>query len=130
MEYVDSKYYTESFGGDELDEKEFKNALLWATAQVNQITFGRIGRLDEIPDCIKNAICEGIRRYTTYQQQTKSKVSSESNDGYSVSYVSPVLDKDFVSDVRRCMKTYLSGTGLTYLGTSPMYDLKGGDVNG
>lgn len=129
MVNVDLKYYTDSFGGDELDEKKFKNALKWATAQVNQITFGRIGRFDEVPECVKDAICAAIQKYVDYQQKAESKISSESNDGYSVSYVAPDLEKDFISDVRRCIKMYLSGTGLTYLGTSPIYDLKGGDGN-
>ena len=128
-EYVDYAYYQKSFGG-ELDESMFNKSLKWATAKVNQLTFGRISRLDEIPECVKDAICAAIEKYATQEKKAASMVKSETNDGYSISYATPASDEDFNSEVKRCIKMYLSGTGLTYLGTSPLYDVKGGDDSG
>lgn len=128
-EYVDYAYYQKSFGG-ELDESMFNKSLKWATAKVNQLTFGRISRLDDIPECVKDAICAAIEKYATQEKKAASMVKSETNDGYSISYATPTSDEDFNTEVKGCIKMHLSGTGLTYLGTSPLYDVKGGDDSG
>ena len=48
--YVDYQYYRDTFHGSAMTEAEFPNAEIEAEAFVNAVTFGRLRRLDKIPD--------------------------------------------------------------------------------
>ena len=98
----------------------------WATALIDTITFGRIRSLEVIPDCVKDAICCAVEKYSTYQKLRNQELKSESNDGYSVSYADAGKESDMRQEVIADMKIYLSGTGLTYRGRSRKYDYKPG----
>lgn len=118
--YVDYQYYKANAGG--LSETEFEKGLLWATALIDQITFGRLKHLDMIPDSVKNALCCVIDRFAKYQKSQERDLRSESNDGYSVSYSDEKKLDDLRLDAIKDAKMYLSGTGLTYRGRSRIYD--------
>ncbi|WP_119298682.1 head-tail connector protein [Mediterraneibacter butyricigenes] len=105
-----------------MDEKTFGENLKWATALVDMVTFGRVKRLEEIPDCVKDAACCAVEKYTDYQKLRAQELKSESNDGYSVTYSDAGKESDMRQDVISDIKTYLSGTGLTYRGRSKKYD--------
>lgn len=128
--YVSFEYYNKTFCGNEIPENVFNNACIWATSKVNQMTFGRLKKLKEIPDCVKNAICDLVQKYAAQKKKAEALAKSESNDGYSITYVEPSADVSFDADANRCIKMYLSGTGLLYPGTSPIYDLEDGEQDG
>ena len=52
----------------------------------------RIRSLEVIPDCVKDAICCAVEKYSTYQKLRNQELKSESNDGYSVSVSYTHLD--------------------------------------
>lgn len=82
MAYVDYSYYKYAFGGIAISSPEaFLNPELRAAAFVDKITFGRI---TEITDDIKNAVCAASEIFARYAG--REGISSENNDGYSVSY--------------------------------------------
>ena len=47
--YVDYDYYSNEYMGN-LDLTRFSRNLKWATALIDEITYGRIAKLDSIPD--------------------------------------------------------------------------------
>ena len=124
--YVDYDYYSKDYRGTEASKTTFEQNLKWATALIDTITFGRIRSLEVIPDCVKDAICCAVEKYSTYQKLRNQELKSESNDGYSVSYADAGKESDMRQEVIADMKIYLSGTGLTYRGRSRKYDYKPG----
>lgn len=122
--YADYTYYQNEYRGTKVDEKTFGENLKWATALVDMVTFGRIERLEEIPDCVKDAVCCAVEKYADYQKLRAQELKSESNDGYSVTYSDAGKESDMRQEVIADMKIYLSGTGLTYRGRSRKYDYK------
>lgn len=126
--YVDYDYYYyyKDDRGTEVSKTTFEQNLKWATALIDTITFGRIRSLEVIPDCVKDAICCAVEKYSTYQKLRNQELKSESNDGYSVSYADAGKESDMRQEVIADMKIYLSGTGLTYRGRSRKYDYKPG----
>lgn len=82
MKYIDFEYYANSYGGYIItSEKMFDHLALKARAFVNKITFGRI---TSPTDDVKNAICAVCDELFFCAGQ--GGISSENNDGYSVSY--------------------------------------------
>lgn len=120
--YVDFEYYRNTFHGTAFDEMGFQNAEIEAEALIDAITFGRIPRLKEIPDCVKRAICSAADAMQDYLSSRETNVKSESNDGYSVTYTDAVNDKDCQDSMILRAKRHLANTGLTYRGYSQQYD--------
>ena len=82
MAYVDYGYYKYRFGGMAISFPEaFIGASLKAEAYINKITFGRI---TEVTDDIKNAVCAVCEVYAAYDG--REGIAGENNDGYSVTY--------------------------------------------
>ena len=124
--YADYNYYSMEYRGTEVSKTAFEQNLKWATALIDTITFGRLRSLEVIPDCVKDAICCAVEKYSAYQKLRNQELKSESNDGYSVSYADAGNKTDMRQEVIADMKIYLSGTGLTYRGRSRQYDYKSG----
>lgn len=120
--YVDFSYYQNTYHGNVLKATDFENAELEAEAFVNAVTFGRIRKLPEIPECVKNAVCAVAEIIHRRNEKQNNTVSSESNDGYSVSYVTATNDEDYRKELLSKVKMWLSGTGLMYKGWSEKYD--------
>ena len=120
--YVDYQYYRDIFHGSAMSESEFPNAEIEAEAFVNAVTFGRLRRLDKIPDCVKDAICSAADVMREYIKGRELDISSENNDGYSVTYKA-ALSSDVCEKIMKTkVKRHLSGTGLMYGGRSKIYD--------
>lgn len=121
--YVDFDYYQQTFHGT-MDDIAFERALIEAEAFIDTITFGRVARLDVIPDAVKNAVCAAVeeinRRNQSQQQHTGIK--SESNDGASVTYDDAISDDQCRATMSAKARIYLSNTGLLYRGFSAKYD--------
>ena len=120
--YVDYQYYRDTFHGSAMTEAEFPNAEIEAEAFVNAVTFGRLRRLDKIPDCVKDAICSAADVMGEYSKGMESDISSESNDGYAVTYKAALKSEECEKSMKAKVKRHLSGTGLMYGGRSRIYD--------
>lgn len=120
--YVDFNYYHDSYHGNLIKADVFQIVELEAEAYINAITFGRIQRLDVVPDCVKNAICAAAEAMHEYLNSRKSSVKSESNDGYSITYADAVGETECRGNMRSRAGSHLANTGLTYKGWSKKYD--------
>lgn len=120
--YVDFNYYKSSYHGDKLTATNFETAERQAEAYLHAITFGRVRKLEEIPVCVKNAICDMAEIVSRREEEKSNTVSSESNDGYSVTYVAATKEDDYKKELLAKAKMWLSGTGLMYKGWSEEYD--------
>jgi len=119
--YADYAYYTDEYGGTVLTEEKFGSAVIWSTALIDQMTFGRVRSLSEIPSCVSDAACSAAEKYATFRDAKARGFASESNDGYSVSYAGTgdgAMDS-MMSSVRQEIKVYLANTGLLYRGVRP-----------
>lgn len=114
-----------SLGGT-LDETPFSILELEARKNIDKYTFGRLQNLDKQIDEVK--VCEYkliglIDTYASYDNQNKN-VSSESTDGYSISYgqVTENVSKAKQNEIKGIIKTYLAecklddGTPYLYCG--------------
>lgn len=119
---VSFEFYQEVYQGSVANDKNFDNAELESEAFVDMITFGRIGRLEEIPDCVKFAICSVADVVVKYVESQKNDVVSESNDGYSITYANASNDADCNHEMYTRAKRWLANTGLLYRGWSKEYD--------
>ena len=85
MIYADYQYYQEVFKGSVIpSETDFDSKALKASAFVDKVTFGRAkdnGQMEEV----KNAMCAVAE--VMYQNDAHYGVSSENNDGYSVTFI-------------------------------------------
>ena len=114
-----------SLGGT-LDETPFSILELEARKNIDKYTFGRLQKLNKQIDEVK--VCEYkliglIDTYASYDNQNKN-VSSESTDGYSISYgqVTENVSKAKQNEIKCIIKTYLAecklddGTPYLYCG--------------
>lgn len=120
--YVDFKYYQDSYRGDVLTATSFDTAERDAEAYLHTITFGRVRNMEEIPDSVKKAICSMAEVVHRRIEEKSNTVSSESNDGYSVTYVTATKEEDYKKELLSKAKMWLNGTGLMYKGWSEKYD--------
>lgn len=80
--YVDYSYYTQEFKGTVFESAaDFDGAELRAQAFIDAITFGRA---KPEQDGVKDAVCAAAE--SLYCAQKAGNISSESNDGYSVTF--------------------------------------------
>lgn len=123
--YVDYKYYQEEYGGTHIKtEKDFKRAEKFAEAFVDQVTLGRIPKLPNLIDSIRDAICNTADSIAIQREKKEATVKSESNDGYSISYADAASDASLRNEMYRTVRTYLANTGLLYRGWVKEYDDK------
>lgn len=118
MIYADYDYYKNEFGGSVVPEPSFIRAVKIASSYMDVFTFNRILKSD-IVDLIKDCACDMAE--TVYQlklkESTDKTIKSESNDGYSVSYVTEQKDGQDVNlllknKLYHICKVYLLNTGL------------------
>jgi hypothetical protein len=112
--------------GGTLNETPFNVLELEAQKNVDKYTFGRLQNLkqqiNEVKVCIFKLIGL-IDTYNTYENQNKS-ISSESTDGYSISYSQATenVSKAKINEIKAIIKTYLAecklqdGTPYLYMG--------------
>jgi hypothetical protein len=103
--------------GGTLDIMPFNLLEFEARANVDKYTFGRLKNLDEQLEETEMCVYELIGILASYQEyanQNKS-VSSESTDGYSISYTqaNESVSKTKVKEIKDIIETYLSDCKLT-----------------
>lgn len=114
--YATFAYYTDEFKGTELDAASFPYFIRWASNLIDSMTFGRILKLPELPDVVRDAACAAAENYHAHRQQAKRGIKSESNDGYSVSYADTNTEAGANAEAESVVRMYLSRTGLLYRG--------------
>lgn len=88
MEYADYAYYTDSYHGSAVTEQEWPRLSIQASAYLDMITMGRIQRLKEIPDAVKNAVCAVVE--IKKAQQLQGNITSEKRTGIMLSPIQHV----------------------------------------
>lgn len=118
MIYADYDYYKNEFGGSVLPESSFVRAVKIASQYMDMFTFNRITEEDMV-DAIRDCTCDMAE--TAYRIMLKkdenNTIKSESNDGYSVTYVTEQADgqdKNLLlkDKLYHICKVYLLHTGL------------------
>ena len=125
--YADYAYYTKNYLGTEITAEKFGPNMLAASALIDQVTFGRIHRLDTVPECVKRAACAAAECLYQNEVRAEREITSESNDGYSVTYSTGGTQKDATANAVAKIRSFLASTGLLYRGFSRQYDFKDGD---
>jgi hypothetical protein len=123
-QYLTYEEYAELGGA--LEETPFNILELEARKNIDKYTFGRLQNLDSQINEVK--VCEFklinlLDTYNSYANQNKG-VSSESTDGYSISYSSATenVSKAKINEIKDIIKTYLAeckledGTPYLYVG--------------
>lgn len=119
VQYVDFDYYEDTYEGATIPEDSFNKYAIKASAHLMRFTFGRINESD-VPESVMYACCEMCEAiYQHEQAQIGGRtVKSESNDGYSVTFVT---EQDGQTDVLggklySIAKLYLAETDLLNMG--------------
>ncbi len=117
--YADYAFYSGEYLGRVItSEKDFAYYALRASEIIDSKTFGRI---DEITPAVKMACCAAADElYSDASAKAKAAggISSESVDGYSVSYRAYDAEAEKAAEkrVNAAIKRYLGGTGLMFRG--------------
>ncbi len=120
MAYATYEYYLSEYYGNTLTREEFLKYAKRASAQIDYVTFGRLANMHDsvIPDAVRDAVCDVAEKLHSCESSAGSKIASESNDGYSVTYRDTgnvdVQKQEILSSIR----TYLARTGLLYRGVA------------
>ena len=86
MQRVDFNYYYDTYCGRTItSEEEFLSLEVNASAYINKITFGKAEAAMDT-EAVKNAVCAVCEVFQKYN--AREGISSENNDGYSVTYKS------------------------------------------
>ncbi len=104
MNFIDYDYYKDTYLGS-LEESDFNRVLVKAEAFLKQATHGRVKDSDT---CVCFALCELCDVFADMQEE--KNISSESCDGYSISY------KDDNFEAWEVLKAYLGSSGYLYGG--------------
>ena len=111
--YADYTFYTETYCGSAVPEKDWPYASRRASALIDQMTGGRISYLESVPDAIKNACCAVADQL--WQDEQQGDKASETVGSHSVSY----QNRDASQKKKRyydAAKLYLMNSGLLYKG--------------
>ncbi len=118
--YADYEFYTEVFYGNAIKEKDFKRLEARAEEQLDVMTFNRIKTMDEkymsedLALNIRKAVC-AMAEVIGEGESIGLGISSESNDGYSVSFQA-TAKHEASNWMRDCACRYLAESGLLYRG--------------
>ena len=109
--YLTYSEYKNDLGGT-LEEAPFNILELEAQKSIDKYTFGRLKDLDTQTNEVKVCVFKLINlldAYNVYENQNKS-ISSESTDGYGVSYTTPTenVSKSKMNDIKAIIQTDLA----------------------
>lgn len=116
--YTDYQYYAKDYGGTKIPEESFPRAERWAEAYISKLTYLNGNIFEEPIDIVKDAVCAAAEVYYACNISSASNgaIKSESNDGYSVSFVVEQSDGQTVEALTRrkaydIVSVYLLPTG-------------------
>lgn len=118
--YVDFAYYAGVYGGDAIPEEAFAKAEAKAEAIIQYLTYGKGDIFTDKDTRIGQAVCTAAE--VVYFQEKRfadtagAGIKSESNDGYSVTYVTEAQDGQTAEEALRkkvaeAIRPYLLPTG-------------------
>lgn len=120
--YADYNYYTTEYLAGKsaaVTAADFPYYAKQASALIDQYTFGNINT-EDVPEAVKNCCCELTEqsyKANTSESAGKAGISSESVQGWNVSYESSEARKTAIKSAQReCIYKWLSNTGLLYSG--------------
>lgn len=118
MAYASYEYYTKQYYGSAISEDEWERLSKAATDAVNRATFYRMdGWPDEkILDVVRDAVCAVAELIQQREVEEARGITSENNDGYSVSYRDSGTRDFFRNELWATIKGYLGHTGLMFRG--------------
>lgn len=89
MQYADFAYYNDTFKGTVLTEDSADHYLMWASRDINNLTFGRIEGtgLENLSPFRQESIKEAVCRQAEFLQQNEDLISTYLNQ-YSINGVS------------------------------------------
>ena len=106
---ADLVFYNENYGGEgKIPASLFPLWARRAEAELDYITNRKIIEKDD--DTIRMCVCEMAE--FLYNECQKDGISSENNDGFSVTY----QNRDIKQELMKIAKTYLGATNLLYRG--------------
>ncbi len=121
MQDMSYAYYVEQYGGNTIPEERFWYVMQKSEMYLHAFTFNRL-RGEAYDNVVKNCLCDMAETIYTFERKSAEKVKkSENTDGYSVSYVTEVIDGQDMQEVLHkklygIAELYLMNTGLLYLG--------------
>lgn len=113
MVYADYDYYLNEYSGNAVAEADFTRLSRQASAYLDSLTYGKIRGTWFDDSRVKDACC-AVAEVMYKQEQGGGEVSSESNDGASVTYVTGNTTPE--QQMYNSAVMYLSCTGLLYAG--------------
>ncbi len=118
--YADYDFYRDVYHGVVILEEDFVRLECRAEEELDAMTFHRIPEMDaslmtdKLELNIRKAVC-AIAEVLATDESLGVGISSESNDGYSVSY-SQTTQQELKSRKKESVNKYLSDSGLLYRG--------------
>ena len=104
---TDFSFYRNFYGGTLIPENEFVRYCEFASRFISNMITSRF----EISSDIKMAVCHVAEIF--YRDNVRMGISSENNDGYSVSYDKSVSAEKLATEIA---SVYLGSSGLLYCG--------------
>lgn len=122
--YIDLTYYNWNGGKADMDDAAFSRNEFRARKLVDRLTQGRIKKMAQVPEAVKQLMVELVTLESTQGAETVNgqRVTSFSNDGYSETYATPLTGEQVKEIECDLISEYLSeetddeGTPLLYLG--------------
>jgi len=120
--YADAAFYEDKYllGRKPVISAGFDYYARSVSQIMNNLTFGRIDKLEELTDDIRMCCCEMAEHCFINEKERKAAggKTSEKNGTYSVTYSEKILSKYDIDpeDTMRIMNKWLSETGLLYRG--------------
>lgn len=114
--YADYSFYTGTYRGVEISERDWPAVSREASAYIDVITYGRIKKGASITDDVRMAVC-AVAEVVHKHNVTTSRVTglkSENVDGYSVAY------EDSAAIDQQCSADKLNAAGLYLPLTDPL----------
>ncbi len=116
MPYATFEDYTKDFFGDIIPKESFSKFEYKARLELDRFTFGRLKGLQKIPEEAKQCVCEMTEYLYSEAQKSHSGISSESTDGYSVTYQKEKSGNVINKDLYQIAEKHLIMTGLLFRG--------------
>ena len=117
MPYTTFDTYTKDFYGDVIPQGSFSKFEYKARIELDRFTFGRLKGMKIIPEEVQQCICEMAEYlYSESLKMQNSGISSESTDGYSVTYQKEKVRSAISKELYQIALKYLSDKGLLYRG--------------
>ncbi len=105
--FTDFSFYQNFYGGSLIPENQFVRYCEFASRFISNMTSSRF----EIDSDVKMAVCHVAEIF--YRDNMRMGISSENNDGYSISYDKSVSAESLAAEIA---SVYLGSKGILYCG--------------